>query len=240
MRTTFRDVRVTRFTPANVWSARSDAATFAAALARRFARHLRRASENLVLCGARANVKLQSIFKRFQINVAPRFELNSQTEKYYRTVERWTENQMFRQTEMRLAAAPAVDRILNQVTFHTTPHRTVARSERPNLTATQPAVDIAVRRSNPDAFSLPLHRRTLGSFAPVEMVAHQPRRVSSVFTEPERQIETTRSRFESWPSEERQRLAPASDAINIKQLTDQVLEALDRRLVAGHERLTRR
>jgi len=242
LKTTFRDVRVTDRTPANVWLARSSiGVAFAAAMRRRFARHMRFLSADLVLRRPRANVTLQRLLRHFQISVTPRFELKSQAEKYYRIVERQTESRMFPQTRTGLTAAPAVEHILHRLAFYTTPRRADSDLKGGKVWATHLPVDITtIQKPQADALSLPVYRRTPISFAPVEMMTHQPRRTSLVSAEPEKNVEPTRPRFDNWPTEERQRSAPAIDAINVKQLTDHVMEALDRRLVAGHERLTRR
>ncbi len=239
MRTTFRDVRVADQKTANVWLARSsNAVAFAAAVRRRFASHRRFLSSDLVLRRARATVKLQQIFRQLRINVAPRFDLISQPEKHYRMVERRTETRMFPQAGMRFAATPTVERILRRLEFDTTRIRVIAHSGTGKAAATQPATDFVIPKPSPS--SLLVQRRTAVSFAPVEMVARQPRRVAFVSADPAPQIEPARPHSDNWPAEEHQRSAPAIDAINMKQLTDHVMEALDRRLVAGQERLKRR
>lgn len=227
LKTTFRDVRVTGHTPAKVRLATSIAVAFAVTLRRRFARLMQIVSRDLVLRQTRRNVTLQQRFRRLQINLTPRLELSSQPEKYYRIVERETESRVLRDAGGHSGATPAVERILQRLPLYPAPHRTVAHSEVDKLTARHSS-DIAIRKSIP------------ASFAPVEMVTHQPRRASSVPAEPERQIERPQPRTKDWPTEDRHRSTTPIEAINIKQLTDRVVDALDRRLVSGHERLTRR
>ncbi len=241
LRTTFRDVRVTDHTPAKVWLATSSiAVAFAAALCNRFARRTRFVSGDLSLRRSRALLTLLRQVRNLQINLSPRFQLTSQPEKHYRIVERQTDNRVLPSIGPSLPSDPPVERILQRLAFYATPHRAPAHSPGSKVTATHPAVEITLKRLRADSDSPPLYRRAPVSFAPVEMVTHQPRRVSSVSAEPEREIERAQPRSDHWPTEERHRSTTPIEAINIKQLTDQVVDALDRRQVAGHERITRR
>jgi hypothetical protein len=72
------------------------------------------------------------------------------------------------------------------------------------------------------------------------MVTQRPRRTTVVPPEPERSSERIQPRIDHRPVEQNLRSTPANEVINIKQLTDQVVEVLDRRLIANQERLTRR
>lgn len=212
--------------------------SFAAGLRGRFARHIRFLSSDLILRRAFANVRLQTLFRQVKLSVAPRFQLTSQAEKRFRIVEWTIEIPMFLRAGTRLAAASdglrtarlrAVDRTEG-----------LKRPEETTLTIACPPVDIANQRAKADLLVVPRQRRTPAFFAPVKMVALEPRRSFPLSDGLERRFESKPIRSETWAADEQQRTASVKDAIHMKQLTNQVVEALERRLIAGRERLARR
>jgi len=211
-------------TPQKAFVAASNIATaFAAALRHRFEKFAQFVSNDLILLRAKDKMTLKQRFNHFQINMTPHVRLSSQSEKNYLIVQR-KEGQQLKVSVSRFESAPAMERILQRTEIQRIRARTEANSDALQLTPRQ-AADIK--------------RPTPTSFTPLEMVTRQPLRGTSV-PPAERNIEQLQPRIDYRPTDQAPRTTPSTIPINIKELTDQVVQVLDRRVIAGHERLTRR
>ncbi len=224
LKTTARDVRVTHCATTKSCLVNSNsAAAFAGAICRRFERLMQFSSEDFTLRRERQHVNILKR-SRFHINVRHHLELSPRLERTYRTVER---NETAIRQDIRLhndSAAP-IERIVRRLEFQTLRLQGPTGSEGPNITR-RPQSALETRSQRP-------------LFTPVEMVNHQPGGRTPVASEPEKRIERAQLRGEHQLMEHNPRPVPIAE-INVKQLTDQVVDLLDRRMLASHERLARR
>jgi hypothetical protein len=226
LQTTFRDVRVTNHTPEKVFVMTSNiAVAFAVDLSRRFERFVQFVSKDLTLRRVHEKVNYYQRFSRFHINVMPHLEMSSRLEKTYRIIER--NESRIHTVSGPYKSEPSVQRILKRLEFQGISNQRRSGPEAVKGTPRQ-SFEPEIRPLRPKAFTT------------VEMVTQQPRRSISIPPEPERNFERRQPLIDHRPIEPSPRSTPNTDVINIKQLTDQVVEVLDRRLIANHERLTRR
>lgn len=260
LRTAPRDVRVTWSRPGgNPVPPHNPARDLAQALLHRFARRpgLMPGSERTLRQFPPA-VRLQPLHQHMRIELAPRLALTVRPVRRTEVLER--------QIEARLAWQPGagpdrpspVEQIIRRVASRTerqspqrlgdrgaptSESRTLferdARPLQPDFEASAAAVrrpppvfealefetsTAAVRRPPPvfEALERVVQRSRPASAAPADAPA-----IATPFTPPERPV---------WVAEDRPRPQPPLQNLDIKRLTDHVVEALDRRLIAARER----
>jgi hypothetical protein len=225
LQTNRRDIRVTRKACGSAWSWQSNkTVSFISRLFRRLTSRNQFTASDLIFHRARSNFRVQQRLKNFQINLSPRFEHAFQKNEIFLRTEQYAQKRML--TMVHIQQFPKLKFSLK------TPKSGLQLAPTFNQTndGTAPA-----RRASSD---LELRRRTPVRFAPVEMVAQQAHR-SSNSVKPQQPLERSTFLPESFKEEPRNTRA-LMESINIKQLTDQVVEALDRRVLAAHERMARR
>jgi hypothetical protein len=168
--------------------------------------------------------------------MAPRFELAFAGARPAVTAGRRSETGALPRSALGVAAARADDRAVRRP-----PRPAEARPAAARPVATAPTVVHAVRWEKIVAPLRSLDRRPAGGFAPVEMIAHQPHRAPLADAGPEPRFEPPRPRAAAAPpAEDRQARTLQLDPADMRHLTDRMIEALDRRAIAGHERMNRR
>jgi hypothetical protein len=225
LQTNRRDIRVTRRACGSTLSSQSNkTVSFLSRLFRRLTRRMQFVASDLVFHRARSNFKVQQQIKNFQINLSQRFEHALQKNEIFLRTEQYAQKPML--TMVHIQQFPILKLSLK------TPKPGLQLA--PTLNKTNDAAAPARRTSS----DLELRRRTSVRFAPVEIVMQKAHR-SSNSVKPQQLLERTPSRADSLKEEPRTARAPI-ESINIKHLTDQVVEALDRRVLAAHERTARR
>jgi hypothetical protein len=222
---------------------RNPARDLAQALLHRFARRpgLMSGSERILRRFPPA-VRLQPLHQRLRIELAPRLALTVRPERRTEVLER--------QIEARLAWQPGagsdrpspVEQIVRRVASRTerqlpqrlgdrgtpipesrTPFERDVRPPRPDFEASA-----AVVRRPPPVFEAP--ERVVQRLRPASVAPADAPAVSTPLTPPDRPV---------WVAEQPPRPQPPTQTLDIKRLTDQVVEALDRRLIAARERTGR-
>jgi hypothetical protein len=91
-------------------------------------------------------------------------------------------------------------------------------------------------------FEQPLRlRRMPVAFVPPDIVTRRRAVTPPIVSEPNPSFDGKRHDQISYrPMEKYSKPVPETDTINIKEVTDRVVEALDRRTMASHERMSRR
>jgi hypothetical protein len=225
LQTNWRDIRLTGKSAASIrMSEKNNIEEFISALFGRLTRlpHKRFITTDLVLRRTRSSFKVQQLIKNFQISLSSRFELTLRKNKVFSKTDQYTQTKVL--TMVHVNRAPNISLSLKTPKSDAESALEMLRTNE----AVQPT-------GHPIDVESP--RRTV-RFAPVEMVMQQARSFSSP-AEPKQQLERTHSLANLFKEESRNARAPI-ESINIKQLTDQVVEALDRRVIAAHERMARR
>jgi len=220
--------------------AATQAGAFASARQRRGLRWPSFVSIEFVWRKAQPSLVRQSSIRHLHVLVAPRLEWIGRLE---RSLERQT--QVESRLLLRSLAERDWSRTIERVFHHVTagsPYRAFAEGSARSPAA--PMLEARPERDAPAASLLmrPFARDTSGSFAPPEMLLHRPRPTPPVADEAIRQTPRPGRSDESsgWEGRRQPQAVRGGEPINIRELTDHVVAALDRRAIASDERLKRR
>lgn len=226
LQTNWRDIRVTGRRPASIcMSEKNKIKEFISALFGRLTRHKGFIASDFILRRSRSSSRVQQLIKNLQINLSLRLELALQKFQLFRKTEQYTPTRMLTMVLPR-PIEPAKTR------FPLAPRPNL---ESPSDMRKKTAASLSVRKSA----SFESHRSTPIRFAPVEMIMHG-RRFLLDSNKPEQRHDLSYAPRTNLFKEESQIAPKAIDQINLRHLTDQVVEALDRRMTSAQERMARR
>ena len=224
LQTNWRDIRVTGKSAASICiSEKNKIKEFISALFGRLTRHKQFVTSDLVLRRARSSFRVQQLINSLQISLSPKFELTFRKNEVFPRTDQHTQSKVL--TMVRINRSPDI-----RLSLKTPKSNAESAPEMVLKNEAGPSTEHSLDGESP--------RRTAVRFAPVEMVMQQARPFSSP-AEPKQQLEHTHSLANLFKEQPGNARAPI-ESINIKQLTDQVVEALDRRVAAAHERMARR
>jgi hypothetical protein len=210
---------------------------FVSRLRSRYSRPARFVAIDFVFRVDRPSFVLERLLRRIHIHVAPRLQMFSRIDRPLCLASHHTESRVLLREIVRVAIPPVLERVRQRVHKIRTAEQIVVRSQERSLVRNS-VVSAGGREHESAAIT---YRRAAVIAPPVEMVLRRQAPSPVQRRETEMPVVPTRSgAVIEWSPEERSAHTPGAAEVDIRHLTERVIDAMDRRAIASRERVTRR